>query len=124
MASRTEKAELLARLAATRSTIAGDLSDLGSALDVPRRVRSSFEQHPVAWVAGGFAVGMAVSSIFRRPRDGRKSLLSTLAGPLGFAGNRVLSLALPSLWKRAEDELVRILGQPRSSTETPSSPGE
>lgn len=122
----SDKNELLARVSSTRTALVGDLGGLGHALDVPSRIRSSFRLHPIAWVGGAVAVGVAAAMLFRK--NGKGGGLSQwrpmLLGTLGFLGNRALTLSLPALREVFETELNRWLERRRPvSTEAGSPEG-
>jgi hypothetical protein len=107
----SEKSALLARVSSTRTVLSGDLEGLGQAFDVPSRIRSSFRLHPLAWVGGAAAVGVAAAMLFRK--GGKGGALAPwrpmLLGTLGFLGNRALTLSLPALREVFETELSRWL---------------
>lgn len=126
MNSPTDKGALLARIASTRASLHRDLDELGHALDVPNRLRSSFRLHPLAWVAGAVGAGILAAIFFRR--NGKGGALSQwrpmLLGTLGFLGNRALTLSLPALRDVLDTELTRWLDRRRSSaTGTPTGEG-
>lgn len=113
----SDKNELLARVSSTRTALVGDLGGLGHALDVPSRIRSSFRLHPIAWVGGAVAVGVAAAMLFRK--NGKGGGLSQwrpmLLGTLGFLGNRALTLSMPALGEILETEVNRWLNRRRPS---------
>lgn len=122
----SDKSELLARVTSTRTALVGDLSGLGHALDVPSRLRSSFRLHPLAWVGGAVAAGVAAAMLFRK--GGKSGALSQwrpmLLGTLGFLGNRALTYSMPALREIFETELNRWLERRRPvSTEAGSREG-
>jgi len=122
----SDKSVLLARVSSTREVLAGDLEGLGRAFDVPSRIRSSFRLHPIAWVGGAVAVGVAAAMLFRKggKGGGLSQWRPMLLGTLGFLGNRALTLSLPALRELFETELNRWLERHRPvSTEAGSREG-
>ena len=111
----SDKSELLARVSSPRTTLVGDLSGLGHALDVPSRRRSSFRLHPLAWVGGAVGVGVVVAALFRKGGKGGgfSQWRPMLLGTLGFLGNRALTLSMPALGEILETEVNRWLGRRR-----------
>jgi hypothetical protein len=120
MKAPSEKSALLARVSSTRNVLTDDLEDLGQAFDVPSRIRSSFRLHPIAWVGGAVAVGVAAAMLFRKGGKGGAlaSWRPMLLGTLGFLGNRALTLSLPALREVFETELNRWLER-RGSARVP-----
>lgn len=62
------KAELIAQLAKARQQIDSSGTRVRQALDVPARVRSSFQKHAVVWMGGGLLAGVLIAALARRPR--------------------------------------------------------
>ncbi len=118
-----DKAAILARVAGTRAILVEDLSGLGSALDLPGRLRSSFQLHPAAWIAGALALGVTASSLFRR--NGREGGIARwrpmILGAFGFLGNRLLTLSLPTLTELIESEVTRWIDRRQHTPKEPTS---
>jgi hypothetical protein len=64
------KAELIAQLARARQQIDSSSSQVRRALDVPARVRGSFQKHAVLWIGGAVITGVVIAKFARRPRAG------------------------------------------------------
>ena len=112
----TDKGALIARIASTRASLHRDLDELGHALDVPNRLRTSFRLHPLAWVAGAVGAGILAATLFSRKgkSGGISQWRPMLLGTLGFLGNRALTLSLPALGDFLDTELTRWLDRRRT----------
>lgn len=123
----SEKQELVARLAETRSALSENLSDLGDKANLSLRFRHSFKEHPYTWLAGSVAAGVVVASVFRvgekRKNHSRKSKRRSehdddgiepsrplLMGALAFAGNRLMAMSMPAIRDYLQGEISGWLG--------------
>ena len=70
---------------ASRSRLSQETLALRQRFDGPRRVLQSLRRHPVAWLGGSLATGLAATFLFRRkpsspkPRRGWRGMLGSLA---------------------------------------------
>ncbi|MCW1924662.1 hypothetical protein OKA05_19005 [Luteolibacter arcticus] len=69
MAAEPERQALIARIAASRTTVGHEFAVLRHRLDVPARVKDSVMSKPLAWFGGSLGAGLLASFLFK----GRKS---------------------------------------------------
>lgn len=108
--SRDRKA-IIAELERNRARVAGDLAELGGALNVNRRFQESVRRHPGWWIGGGIVAGMVFSRLpvprlrGRRGEKGKVSRGLPFLGLLGFTVREILRLSTPALTRAATDRL-------------------
>jgi hypothetical protein len=66
MAQESRKSELIAQLALARSDAASNVAHLRRDLDFGRRLKASFQQHQLAWLAGCGALGFVITRLGAR----------------------------------------------------------
>lgn len=75
---------LIRRSDAARSCLEGEAVSFKRRLDVPARIRGSLKEHPVGWLLGSLASGLAASLFLRfkphAPEQKRRGLPLTLLG--------------------------------------------
>jgi len=74
-----ERQRLIRLAAAARCRLTGEVAALRHRLDIPSRIRSSLKGHPVTWLAGSLASGIAASFLFRRKPQSTKKRRSLSA---------------------------------------------
>lgn len=115
MSRSREKADLIARLEASRTALGQDLSQMGESLDLPRRLRLSVRRHPVGWIGGGVALGAIASMLLRPGRRGEGSRGSFLGGASDLA-HQLLQFSLLPLSQFLAAELDRFARRPPRPT--------
>lgn len=119
MATESSKAEILARIAATRDELSVSVSGVGKSLDFRTRLQTEMGRHPVVWVAGAIGVGVVLSLAFTRRRRGNSEREGILAGSaIRWVGSRLLPLLLPYAKKWIETEMTALIARRKASPRT------
>lgn len=115
MATDSNKADIIARIAKTRAGVTGTFLEMKRSLDVRTRLMDPVRRNPLSWVAGAVATGIVVSFVFTRGRGEMTRARALMVSSLGGPGNHLFTLALPQIQKWVEKEVTRWL----SKSDTP-----
>jgi hypothetical protein len=106
MVAESERQVLIARLAASRGSVARDLAVLRHRLDVPARVKDSVMSKPLAWFGGSLGAGLLASFLLKgRRRRPPKSETVVRRSLWSLALGGAFTLARPALQTWAMNEL-------------------
>jgi hypothetical protein len=99
MAQKSAPTEALIRRAeAARRQLSAEYAAIRHRLDVPARVKDSLRNHPLGWVGGSLAAGLAASTLLRhKPKEETSRPAKRRGGIAGFALTAATALAKPML---------------------------
>lgn len=100
-----EIARLLELSAASRSRLGGQINALRQRVNVPAKVLHSLREHPLRWMGGAVATGLATTLLLRP----RRSTARKSKRPGGLLFSLVLSAAIPVLKSWLTDQFKQRL---------------
>ncbi len=115
--------ELRAEIAGSRERVSRDLRGLHYELDFPRKIRRSFREQTVSWVAAAAAVGALIAfapmrkkKIYVDTKNGRKTKRKLIETGFALGALKIAaSLVRPVIVELVKNRLIGFAGRSRPS---------